>query len=78
MMLHRVINMLLKELLKVLDPLVKLSITIDGDNDGDVCYEGSVMGVMVAWYDVTWDTYRRVISLSYDKTTDTYQVMLAS
>lgn len=70
--------MLLKDLLKVLAPLCKLSISIDyPDTDGDVCYEGSVMGLMVAWYDVTWDTYRYVISLSYDKTTDTYVVMLS-
>lgn len=70
--------MLLKDLLKVLDMFAMLSIKNDDDSDGDLCYEGSALELMVAWQRVTWDTYKRVISLRYDKSTDTYQVVLAS
>lgn len=72
--------MVLKDLLKVLDPNDKISITMDGTyaDDSDPCYVGYVVSLMVRWHDLTWDTNRRVISLSYDTSSDTYQVMLAS
>lgn len=71
--------MFLKDLLKVLDPFAELSITIDEPDCDDYypCYEGDVAKLMIMWHDVSWDTYRRVISLKFDTTSDTYQVMLS-